>query len=206
MTTNDPTTPAATATDPKDHDMTDHTPATTNDNGAPADEHTTPADEHTTPGIDTAPPANDAAQPDSYATQPADDTAQPADEHSGDPRVKSARAEAAKYRTRLRDTEHQLTETTQRYEKLLRQVISATAEQHHGIPAAALWDSGARAADLLNDDGEIDADHLATACAAARERYGIPAPINGPIVPGVGTTPSSYDSPKWDDVLKDLYG
>ena len=168
MTTNDPTTPAATATDPKEHDM---------------------HDENTTPAPDTT-----------------DDAGQPSDEHSGDPRVKSALAEAAKYRTRLRDTEHQLTETTQRYETMLRQIISATAEQAHGIAPAALWDSGLNPADVLNEGGEIDIDKLTEACTSARERYGIPAPIHGPYVPGVGTQPQAPLDPKWDDVLKDLYG
>lgn len=200
MTTSDPTTAPTTT---EEHDMHDEhtTPATatTNDNG-------TPADEHTTPGIDTAPPANDAGQPANDAGQPADDTAQPADEHSGDPRVKAARAEAAKYRTRLRETENQLAETNQRYEKLLRQIISATAAQHHRIPAAALWDSGLNPADVLNEGGEIDLDKLTEACTSARKRYGIPAPINGPYVPGVGTQPQAPLDPKWDDVLKDLYG
>ena len=170
-------------------------------------------DENTTPATanDTAPPANDAgqpaddtAQPDSYATQPADDTAHPADEHSGDPRVKSARAEAARYRTRLRETENQLAETNQRYEAMLRQIISATAEQTHGIAPTALWDSGLNPADVLNEGGEIDLDKLTEACTSARERYGIAAPINGPYVPGVGTQPSPYDNPQWDDVLKDI--
>lgn len=191
MTTTDPTTDPTTT---EEHDMHDEntTPATTNDAGQPADEHTTP-------GIDTAPPANDAGQP-------ADEAKHPADEHSGDPRVKSARAEAAKYRTRLRETENQLAETNQRYEAMLRQIISATAEQTHGIAPAALWDSGLNPADVLNEGGEIDLDKLTEACTSARERYGIPEPIHGPYVPGVGTQPQAPLDPKWDDVLGDLYG
>lgn len=118
---------------------------------------------------------------------------------TGDERVKAARSEAAKYRTRLREAEAQRDEVTARYEGLLRTTIEAAAQQHHHTPAAALWDSGVTAGELLDDDGAVDPAKLRTACDAARARYGITRPAESP---AQGTNSKPANRPTWHTAFR----
>lgn len=106
----------------------------------------------------------------------------------------STSAEAARYRRKLRDAEKQLQSVTEQ--------LNAVQKQHAenmladlGVKPDAIW-AVAELADLLAEDGSIDADKLAQAVAAARERFGIPPTPKGTVVPGVGNQPASQ--PKLD--------
>ncbi|OPE45945.1 hypothetical protein BV508_27875, partial [Mycobacterium intermedium] len=48
---------------------------------------------------------------------------------------------------------------------------------------------GSELADLLSDDGTVDAAKVSAAIATAREQLGIPAPPVGPRVPNEGRNP-----------------
>lgn len=78
--------------------------------------------------------------------------------------------EAAKYRTRLRETEAERDTVREQMTTLRRQV----AEGASGLAKpAALWAAGADPADLFTDDGQLDPDALSAAVDQARETLGV---------------------------------
>ena len=116
----------------------------------------------------------------------------------------SGNREAAKYRRRLRETEQERDRLTAQVEALQRSEIerAAAAEQ---IKPAALW-SVTELADLLAEDGTVDADKLTAGIQAAREVLGLPAPRRNH-VPGEGRNPigASRSTPR-DDMVNVVMG
>lgn len=152
-------------------------------------------DNQPTPGT----PADELDQP-TTPDQPADDhQPDPDDQAPADERVKAARSEAAKYRTRLREAEAERDEITAKYTNLLRGTIEAEARLKHHTPGAALWDAGTNPTDLLADNGHIDPTKLRDACNTARERYGIGRPAESP---GQGITSDPAPEVTWRDALR----
>lgn len=150
-------------------------------------------DNQHTPDIETpepdAPPAVD---------EHPDNTDDHADGRADD-RVKAARADAAKYRTRLREAEAERDAINEKYANLLRGTIEAEARLKHHTPGAALWDAGTNPADLLADDGYLDPVKLRDACNAARARYGIGRPAESP---GQGLSTTAAPETTWRDALR----
>lgn len=152
-------------------------------------------DNQPTPGT----PADELDQP-TTPDQPADDhQPDPDDQAPADERVKAARSEAAKYRTRLREAEAARDEVTAKYTALLRGTIEAEAMLKHHTPGAALWDAGTDPTELLTDDGNLDPTKLRNACDAARTRYGIGRP---PESPGQGMSSTNGPEVTWRDALR----
>ncbi|MBU3749817.1 MAG: hypothetical protein FGM52_05100 [Mycobacterium sp.] len=87
----------------------------------------------------------------------------------------SGNTEAAKYRTRLRDTEAQRDALAATLTGLQRGRVECIAAAH-GVTAEALWASGAELDALLGADGDPDPEAVAAAADTAREVLGIPAP------------------------------
>lgn len=98
----------------------------------------------------------------------------------------NANAEAAKYRRRLRDAEKQRDELAARVTALQRR--QAEAMLPAAVKPAAVW-AVTELADVLDDDGSVDAAKLDAAVTAAREHFGITKPAKGTHVPGVGNQP-----------------
>ena len=142
--------------------------------------------------LDAQPTADE--QPDN-----ADDQADDQADGQADDRVKAARSDAAKYRTRLREAEAARDEITAKYTSLLRGTIEAEARLKHHTPGAALWDAGTDPAELLADDGSLDPTKLRDACDAARTRYGIGRP---PESPGQGMSSTNGPEVTWRDALR----
>lgn len=153
------------------------------------DQHTPDLD---TDNLDAQPTADE--QPDN-----ADDQADDQADGQADDRVKAARSDAAKYRTRLREAEAARDEITAKYTSLLRGTIEAEARLKHHTPGAALWDAGTDPAELLADDGSLDPTKLRDACDAARTRYGIGRP---PESPGQGMSSTNGPEVTWRDALR----
>ena len=153
------------------------------------DQHTPDLD---TDNLDAQPTADE--QPDNTDDQ-ADDQA----DGQADDRVKAARSEAAKYRTRLREDEAERDAITEKYANLLRGTIEAEARLKHHTPGAALWDAGTDPTELLADDGSLDPTKLRNACDAARTRYGIGRP---PESPGQGMSSNTAPEVTWRDALR----
>ena len=153
------------------------------------DQHTPDLD---TDNLDAQPTADE--QPDN-----ADDQADDQADGQADDRVKAARSDAAKYRTRLREAEAARDEITAKYTSLLRGTIEAEARLKHHTPGAALWDAGTDPTELLTDDGNLDPTKLRDACDAARTRYGIGRP---PESPGQGMSSTNGPEVTWRDALR----
>jgi len=78
--------------------------------------------------------------------------------------------EAAKWRTRLRETEAQLAEYATKIEALERQLV----EHYSGLPKpAALWAGGITLNDLKDEQGIISRDKVVEADARVKEELGI---------------------------------
>lgn len=133
---------------------------------------------------------------------PDEDTAPETDDQADE--SDSGNKEAAKYRRRLRETEAERDRLTQQVEALQRSEVErqAAAEQ---IKPAALW-SVTELADLLAEDGTVDADKLTAGLKSAREVLGLPAPKRNH-VPNEGRTPpgSSRSTPR-DDMVNVVMG
>lgn len=117
-------------------------------------------------------------------------TPAPASEQS-----KGGNAEAAKYRTQLRATEAERDTLTARLETAHRTMVEGIASKSLAKPEA-LWASGTKLADLLDDDGNVDPEKVTAAISDAKERLGLERPAHGPIVPGQGDTPERRLSPE----------
>lgn len=110
-------------------------------------------------------------------TGPDEDTAEP-----------DSNKEAAKYRRKLREAEKQRDELAARVEALQRAQAEGLLAAS-GVKPQAVF-AVAELADLLGDDGTIDADKLTAAVETAREKFGIAKPTKGNLVPGVGSQPN----------------
>lgn len=87
-------------------------------------------------------------------------------------------AEAAKYRTQLRETEAQRDTLAAKVETLQKAQVEALAADL--AKPAALWATGTSLADLLDDDGNVDADKVTEAVARARDELGLAAAVRSP--------------------------
>lgn len=109
--------------------------------------------------------------------------------------------EAAKYRRRLREAETERDQLAAQVDALQR----AEVERHAAaaeLKPAALWSAGTQLADLLADDGTVDAAKVSTAIGAAREQLGIPAPPpRGNYVKGEGLTVKRPSKPSGRDAM-----
>lgn len=160
------------------------------DNAEAVESVDTPADETVSTSADN--PAED------VHAEGVQDTDTPDDDHDAGNR------EAARYRRRLRETEQERDRLTQQVEALQRSEVerAAAAEQ---IKPAALW-SVTELADLLAEDGTVDADKLTAGIKSARDVLGLPAPRRNH-VPGEGRNPigSSRSAPR-DDMVNVVMG
>ncbi|MHA7652957.1 hypothetical protein ACX9NE_25330 [Mycobacterium sp. ML4] len=119
---------------------------------------------------------DEAQEPDADA-----DAVQDGDADEDDDAADGSGREAAKYRRRLREAEAQRDELAARVESLQRAEVERLATAGRLQPAA-LWASGVELADLLTDDGTVNASKVSAAIEASREQLGIPAPPVGPRV------------------------
>lgn len=109
--------------------------------------------------------------------------------------------EAAKYRRRLRDVEAERDTLKAAVAALQRAEVDrlATADD---LRPAALWASGPELADLLTDDGTVDAAKVSAAIAAARDQLGIPSPPpRGNVVKGEGRSLGRPPRPSGKDAM-----
>lgn len=109
------------------------------------------------------------------------------DEEEVTPRSKAAR-EAAKYRVRLRETETQVETLTAQVDTLQRQIVETHLD---GLDAGAFWKlHGEQLDGLLDEDGRIDPDAVASTVSELRDSYGLQRP-RGPFVPDAGKQPET---------------
>jgi hypothetical protein len=124
-----------------------------------------------------------------------DEPAEPDDDDDGNPN-----REAAKWRTKLRDTEAQRDALATQLANMQRAAVD-TQVTALGIKPAALWASGANLNDLLTDEGIPDMKKVEAAATAARDTLGLitvkPTPKR--MQSGAGTPPPARD--KWQEAF-----
>lgn len=128
-------------------------------------------DETTTVDTQTAETSEASPEDDSEVDEDQDGDDQDDDASDGPGR------EAAKYRRRLREAETERDRLAGQVESLQRAEVERLATVD-GLRPAALWASGVELADLLTDDGTVDASKVSVAIAGARESLGIPTPAH----------------------------
>lgn len=138
------------------------------------------------------------------ATEPAEEPeritgtaseAEPVDEEGGN-------REAAKYRRQLRDAEGERDALRDR----LAALQTAEAERLASTvlhKAAGLWANGSTLADLLDEEGNLDAEKVTAAAESARDALGLlPFQPNGTnYVPGEGNNPRYEPRTSMTDVI-----
>lgn len=146
-----------------------------------------------------------APPPDNTTVPPPED--RPAEEPVEDADEPTPNAEAAKWRTRLRDEQaaHKATQTaletlTGQVEALQRQQVESLIGAARVKPAAVWATTGLGA--LLAADGTVDPEAVAAAIDTARKTLGIQPLGRGVHVPGLGTRPDRLPQPDgWEQAF-----
>jgi hypothetical protein len=115
--------------------------------------------------------SDEAPQPEQAAPVEPDQPADPGAPENEAPED-NANHEAAKWRTKLRETEQQRDQLAGQLEAMRRDQIDGITTGL-GIKPAALWASGATVDALLGDTGTVDGAKVQAAVAAARTELGI---------------------------------
>ncbi|GAA3680789.1 hypothetical protein FB459_2876 [Yimella lutea] len=105
----------------------------------------------------------------------------------GDERTEDDR-EAARYRRKLRAAEGERDTLRATVERLQRAEVERLAGVHLSKPEG-LWAAGVSLADVLDEDGNADAEKITQACRDASDRLGLSRPRPGNIVPKEGRNP-----------------
>ena len=139
-------------------------------------------------------PTNEDTAPDAVETaQDAHDTQAP-QEDDGNPN-----REAARYRTRLRETESERDDLAERVTALQRAEVERVAGATVTNPAA-LWAAEVQLADLLDDAGAVDPDKVRAAAGQAAERLGLARPRRN-VVPNEGGNPRRRHADSMENVI-----
>lgn len=135
------------------------------------------AQDGTEPAEGTTPP-----EPDEHATQDEPGTN---DDGTGDDR------QAAKLRKRAQAAEAERDQLRDQLEALQRQQVDAQVTAA-GIKPTAVWATGVELAELLTDDGTVDAEQVTAAIERARDELGV-APVGrgGAPIPGATNRPTA---------------
>lgn len=150
-------------------------------------------------GTDTA-EAPEAGAEDTLSPEDDQDDGSDAEDQDDDEAGDGPGREAARYRRRLREAETERNQLAERVEALQRAEVERLAGVD-GLRPAALWASGAELAELLGDDGTVDATKVSGAIGAARAQLGIPAPPVGPRVPKEGRSPGRPAKPSGREAM-----
>lgn len=111
--------------------------------------------------------------------------------------TESPNAEAARYRTRLRDTEAQRDALTEQVTALRHAAVEDRLKSHK-VPTTGFWASGVQLDDLLDEGGNLDDDKITTAADNAVETLGLERiGVRGRHVPKEGNVTSPRASKSW---------
>jgi hypothetical protein len=118
-----------------------------------------------------------------------DDAPDGADQH--DDGQDGGNREAARYRRRLREVEAERDALTARVETMQRTEAERLASKHLA-KGAALWIGDTQLADLLDDDGNVDASKVADRAQYVREEFGLSKARSGLYVAREGENPPPH--------------
>ena len=120
---------------------------------------------------------------------PADDQPQPENK---------AGKEAAKYRTRLRETEAERDALAEKVTALRRAAVDEKVKAHK-VPTEGFWASGVTLEELLDEDGNLDDEKVKAAADQAVSKLGLERiGTRGPYVPSEGRSTNPRPSKSWE--------
>lgn len=131
---------------------------------------------------------------------------EPEPEPADEPEPRSRRE--AKYRTQLREAEAERDQLAATVEALQRTEVERVAADWIAEPTALWAAAGVQLADLVTENGTVDAAKVTAAARAAREQLGLAMgpeerKLHGPIVPKEGMSHAdSSRSNRWEDAFK----
>lgn len=106
--------------------------------------------------------------------------------------------EAAKYRTRLRETEAQRDQLADQVTALRRAAVEDRLKSHR-VPAAGFWAAGVELDELMDDDGNLDDEKIKAAADNAVESLGLErARVPAPYSPKEGNVTNPRPSKSWE--------
>lgn len=108
-------------------------------------------------------------------------------------------AEAAKYRTRLRDAEKALQDVTAQRDTLARSMIEGHLPAH--VTPKLFWQLHEGLDGLMGDDGAVDVAAVTAAAQTIAKDYGLNLKNTAPIVPNVGNVPERPSQTMWQEVV-----
>lgn len=114
-----------------------------------------------------------------------------------------ANKEAAKYRTRLRETEAERDALAERLTTAQRREVETYAADRLKTPTG-LWSVGTDLADLLDESGNVDPKAVQEAASAAVRDHGLASSGRGPRVPGQGR--GTYEEQRPNASFADAFG
>lgn len=120
------------------------------------------------------------------------------------PEPEGGNAEAARYRTRLRATEGERDTLSQRVERMQRREVERLAGERLAQPGDLFAVGGTALADLLTDDGDVDAERVTEAVQAlldARPGLHRDAKATWPDM-GAGQRETGSPGKTWGSVLR----
>lgn len=121
---------------------------------------------------------------------------QPEDQAATEQPESRAARDAAKYRTRLRETEAERDALAEQVTALRRAAVEDRLAAQH-VPAAGFWASGVQLEQLLGDDGRIDDEAIKAAADRAVSELGLERGGHMRPVPSEGRTTSPSATPSW---------
>ncbi len=125
----------------------------------------------------------------------------PTGEEGVDTRDASPNVEAARYRSRLRDTEAERDQLAGQLEAMRRAEVERVAAAELKNPAG-LWAAGVAVGDLLAADGTVDAVKVTAAAVQARHDIGLETPMTRKnVAPKQGLVPEHTGRRSWADVI-----
>ena len=132
---------------------------------------------------------NTTAEATEPAEAPADDQPQPENK---------AGKEAAKYRTRLRETEAERDALAEQVTALRRAAVDDRVKAQK-VPVEGFWASGVTLEELVDEGGHIDDEKVKVAADQAVEKLGLERiGTRGPHVPKEGNVTSPRPTPSWE--------
>lgn len=143
----------------------------------------------------------------SNITDTATDPAAKPDRATTEPPAKDKpNAEAARYRTQLRDAEAERDTLRGRVETMQRAEVERLAADAKLTVPSAVWRAGVELADLLDDEGNLDPDKASDAITTARDTLGLAVrpgtPKPDPTLGGSGAEGDLGDGTSWADALR----
>lgn len=134
------------------------------------------------------------------STQTAQEAPEVPQDGSQEPEDHKPDREAAKYRTRLRETEAERDTLATQRDTLARTIVESHLPGH--VSPKLFWQLHQGTDGLIGQDGTVDVDAIAHAAQEMASEYGLTPMATAPVVPDVGKQPETQPTTQWQEVVR----